>query len=85
MEGNRLILNDGTVIENGRAGKADKILWLWLPGWTMAQAAEIFFDPAKTGKIIFQYGEMEDVFTNYTNCTSLMMDSGEIAVSLERR
>ena len=85
MTGIRLILNDGTIIENGTAGVSEKILWLWIPGYTMAQAAEIFFDQSKTEKIIFQYGQMEDVFRNYTNCTSLMMDSAEVAVCLERR
>lgn len=82
MEGLRLILNDGTVIENGRAGLADGYLWLWLPGWTMAQAAAKAFDPSVMGKIIFQYGEMEDVHAGYTVCINLMQESTEVAVCM---
>ena len=39
MEGRRLILSDGTVIEDGQAGLADGNLWLYLPGYTMQDAA----------------------------------------------
>lgn len=77
MEGRRLILNDGTIIEDGNAGCADGFLWLWLPdGYTMSQAAGLFFDASKTSKIVFQYGEMEDEYDGYTVCINMNMDTG---------
>ena len=80
--GVRLILNDGTVIEEGRAGLADGFLWLRLPEFTMQEAAEIAFDPQKTARIEFQYGGMEDVFEGYTVCTNIMVDDGRISVCM---
>ena len=74
MEGQRLILKDGTIIENGRAGYAEGFLWLWLPGYTMQQAAALAFDATKTARIVFQYGEMEDVYEGFTNCVNIMSD-----------
>ena len=84
-EGRRLILKDGTVIENGEAGYSNGTLCCFIPGWTLPQAAAVFFDPAKTKKIIFQYGEMEDVYTGYTECVNLMIDTdGLVTVCMEK-
>ena len=82
--GHRLILADGTEIENGRAGYADGYLWLWMPGYTMAEAAAVAFNPLKTGRIVYQYGEMEDEYEHFTNCTTLMVQENEIAVCLKK-
>ena len=82
MEGIRLILGNGTVIENGRAGYASGFLWLHLPGWTMQQAAAAAFDPSAFGNITFQYGEMEDTYTGFTVCTNIMQDEDEITVCM---
>lgn len=83
--GRRLILMDGTEIENGHAGTAGSILWLWLPAWTMAQAAEAMIGhPEKTGHIVAEYGEMSDEYEGYTNCTRLTAEDGEICVGLTR-
>lgn len=85
MEGQRLILMDGTIIEDGTAGLSSGFLWCWFTGYTLQQAAAVFFDSAKTGKIEFQYGEMTDTFEDYTDCTSLMIDTdGKISVCLTR-
>lgn len=78
----RLILNDGTIIENGRAGYAIGFLWLRLPGYTMQEAAEIAFNPAKTKRIIFQYGQMEDVHEGFTSCTCINNEDSMISVCL---
>ena len=81
--GQRLVLNDGTVIESGSAGYADGSLWLYIGGFTMADAAEIFLDPSKTGKIIFRYGEMEDAYTGYTVCKAMIIDAdGSMSVRM---
>lgn len=78
MDGRRLILMDGTTIENGTAGYADAHLWCRVSGFTMPQAAQIFLDPAKTGRITFEYGEMSDVYDGFTNCTSIFIDADGI-------
>ena len=81
MTGRRLVLNDGTQIENGEAGYADGFLWLFIPGYTIQQGI-VFFDPEKTSKIIYQYGEMEDTYTGFTNCRTLMIQEGRLAVQM---
>ena len=82
-EGQRLILMDGTIIEDGRCGYADAHLWCWITGYTMQQAAAIFFDPGKTGKIVYEYGEMSKEYNGFTTCTNLFIDSdGQISVCL---
>ena len=85
MEGIRLILNDGTIIENGRAGYAEGCLWCYLIGYTMQQAAMLFLDDSKTARIVFQYGEMEDEYEGYTNCVNIHIDmDGKVSVCMTR-
>lgn len=80
-----LIMNDETVIENGRAGYADGHLWLWFPGFTIQNAAAIAFDPEKTSRIVFHYGEkLEDVYEGFTNCVRIMAEENEIAVCMTK-
>lgn len=74
MEGQRLILNDGTTIEDGMAGYSEGCLWLRLPGYTMQQAALIVFDPTKTSRITFQYGDFEDVYVDFTDCVNISVN-----------
>jgi hypothetical protein len=76
---------DGTTIENGSCGYAGGKVWCWVKGFTMPQAAAIFFDPQKTGKIVFEYGQMSDTFEGYTNCINLFIDTdGQISACLIR-
>lgn len=83
--GQRLIFLDGTIIEGGSCGYADAKLWCWVKGFTMPEAAQIFFDPAKTGKIIFEYGEMSNEYDGFTNCINLFIDNdGQISACLTR-
>ena len=84
MTGRRLILADQTTIENGEAGYAQGFLWLYLPGYTIAEAALTFTDPEKTDVILFQYGEMEDVYTGFTVCTRLAADDDGISVCMTK-
>lgn len=83
-EGQRLILMDGTTIEDGRCGYAEAHLWCWVPGYTMMQAAMTFLDNSKTGAIAYEYGEMQDEYTGFTSCISITQDKNEIAVCLMR-
>lgn len=85
MTGQRLILNDGTTIENGRAGYSQGFLWCHFKDFTMQQAAAIFLDEEKTSKIVFQYGEMQDEYNGFTSCIRLLIDvDGLVSVCMER-
>lgn len=81
MEGHRLILNDGSEIENGQAGLANGALWLWIPGkfWDVADMAR---NAEKMQIITFQFGEMQEEYEGYTICTGIMSNSDVIAVSM---
>ena len=83
--GQRLILNDGTVIENGRAGYSQGTLVCFVTGYTMPQAAMLFFDPTKTARIVFQYGEMETTHEGFTNCVNIGIDvDGRVSVCMTK-
>lgn len=87
MNGRRLILNDGTVIEGGEAGLSSSgNLWLWFTGYTMMQAAMMFFDPEKTEKITFyRTEEASDDYEGYTNCTNISIEkNGRLSICLKR-
>ena len=84
MDGRKIILNDGTEIP-GECGYSQGFLWCWFTGYTMQQAAYLFFDPSKTSRITFVYGEMQDVYEGYTNCFNLGIDvDGKVSVGLTR-
>ena len=85
MNGRKLILNDGTVIEDGTCGQADGVLWCYLPDGDIRQAFALFSDPEKTARIRFIYGEMEDVYEGYTDLTAIAAgQDGEIRVQLRK-
>ena len=85
MEGQRLILNDGTIIEDGSAGYADEFLWLYLQGYSMTQAAFLFLNADKTWKIVYQYGDMEKTYEGFTVCTYIQMDDeNTLSVCMKR-
>ncbi len=81
--GVRLIMADDTVIENGRAGETEGRLWCIFPG-TMMDAFGIFFNPAKTSVIRFQYGDMEESWEGYTNCTNIFTMDNEAHVCMRK-
>ena len=77
-----LLLNDGTVINEGRAGLSDGFLWLWLPGWTMRRVAEKVEEGAMS-RIVWKTSEDdEEVYTGYTVCMHMEQENGRIAVCL---
>jgi hypothetical protein len=85
MDGRRIILNDGTILEGGEAGYSQGFLWVWFTGYTLQQTALMFFDPAKTSKIVFQYGDMESVYEGFTTVTNLGIDVDQrVSVCLTR-
>lgn len=85
MEGRRLILNDYTVIEDGQAGYSQGSLWLYFTGYTMIEIAQMFCDSSKTELIVFQYGDMQDRYENFTVCTNMNIDiDGNASVCMKR-
>lgn len=74
MTGRRLILADGTKLEEAEAGYASGNLWCWIPNCSMATAFGLFTNPNRTRKIIFQYGEMQDEYNGFTTCTNVSVD-----------
>ena len=83
MEGRQIVLNDGTVIPNGEAGYSEGFLWCWFAGYTIQQAASLFFDANKTSRIVFQYGDMSDTYEGFTVCVNLGVNAdGQVSVCL---
>lgn len=82
MDGQRITLYDGTIIDGGSAGLSSGFLWLYLPGFTIQQAAAIALDPNKIQSIVFEYGEMTDTYTGYTVCTNISESDGQASVCL---
>lgn len=82
----QVILNDGTVIEGGEAGLSSMgNLWIWVPGYTMPQAAMMFLDPEKTGRIIFRHESTDEVFEGYINCTFISVEeTGKIRICMQK-
>ena len=81
----KLILNDGTEIDNGLAGYSQGVLWCHMTGYTMQQAALLFFDPEKTERITFEYGADQVVYEGFTNCFNINIDiDGVVYAGLKR-
>ena len=81
----RLVLNDGTIIEGGKAGYSEGFLWLYFTGYTLQQAAIIAFDGSKMSHIVFEYGEMSKTYDGFTVCINLNIDiDGNISVCMKR-
>lgn len=85
MTGRRLILNDGTILENCEAGLTPTSLWLYLKGVPIQEATFTFYDDSKTAKIVFQYGEMQDVYEGYTDCSIIKENEvGDVSVCMKK-
>ena len=81
----RLVMADGTVIEEGRAGYNSGTLWCWFTGYDLPEAGAIFFDPAKTERIVYEYGKMSDVYEGYTTVIAMNIDvDGIVSVGLTK-
>lgn len=80
-----LVLNDGTVIENGQAWNPIDELRCFFDGYTMQEAASMFLDPTKTERITAQGDGTQEVFEGFTVCVSIEMDAqGFIHVGLKK-
>lgn len=83
--GRFLKMADGSELGNCEAGYSQGFLWCFLIGYTLQQAAGIFFDTAKTSLIEFHYGEMTDTYEGFTDCINLGIDvDGKVSVCLKK-
>ena len=83
-----LILNNGTEYESPWCGVAQGILTATISGDnTVAGIAVAFADPSATSRIVFRYGENEDVFEGFTRLLSVNTDvwgENTITISLAK-
>ena len=83
-EGFRIILADGTTIEDARASLADGFFWMYIPGITIQEATEFAFDPEKMSKIRYQHGQAEEEYDGYITPYHLMTNPSEISVCMTK-
>lgn len=67
----RLILADGTVLENSRCGFADGTLWCWISGLTMADCFSIFSNPDNVRTITRLYQTVGYRYTGFINIDTI--------------
>ena len=80
-----LTLNNGTVIDGGYAGYSQGRLWCYFAGYTIQEAAALFFDPAKTSHIVYQYGSHTEEYDGFTECVLVSIDvDGKCSISLAK-
>lgn len=84
--GRRVILADGTTYEGAECGLAGGFLWIYIhEDLNLQDVATVFFNPGKTARILFEYGEMASSYDDMTQVTHLMKQSdGEIAICLTK-
>lgn len=62
----RLILADGTVLENSECGYYEHELHCWIKDRTMAEVFELFSDPNKTAFISYTYRDYTQIYRGFT-------------------
>ena len=78
LEGQKLILADGTEFENSSCGFSEKRLWCYVNNYTSESAVLMaFMDKEKTSTITFQYGSHSDVYEGFTELRGFFIDEDE--------
>ncbi len=82
----KLILNDGTELNNSYAAETIDYLFLYINnGMSMLQIMMLMANPEKIGRIIYAAGNNETQYTDYTTVSSITAEhGGMISVSLRR-
>lgn len=78
----KLVLNDGTVFEDGECGYAEHTLWCYVKNCTMAEAFAVFSDPNKTQEIKFIYGTKEVTYVGFTEMNLIKVSEFTIDIRL---
>lgn len=82
--GRRIILKDKTVYENGECGYAEGSLWCYVPGVTAADVLPKFLKPSATKRIVFEYGEMSDVYEDYTVLSTVLTEPNQVSICMKK-
>lgn len=82
----KLILNDGTELNNSYAAETIDYLFLYINnGMSMLQIMMLMANPEKICRIIYAAGDNETQYTDYTTVSSITAEhGGMISVSLRR-
>ena len=84
----RLILHDGTVLNNCECGYYKKNLWCYLKGISFSDAFRYFSDPEAYYSVTFDMGFQPAfferiVYTGFTDMTAIQKEEDRISVRLE--
>ena len=63
---NSIMLADGTVLENSSCGAAEKSLWCWVSGHSMADCFAMFNDSERTNTITVLFNTSGVIYRGYT-------------------
>lgn len=84
MDGHRLVFDDGSAYENGRAGYSGGLLWLWIPNMQFWDGCDLARDANKMRRVTFQYGDMEETYEGFTTCTGVLQDATEVSLRMTK-
>ena len=82
----KLILNNGTELENSYAAESIDYLFLYINnGMTMRQVMILMNDPERINRIIYAAGDNRTEYNDYTTVSSITMEyGGMISVRLRK-
>lgn len=79
----KLILADDTVLDVGLVGSYDGgPLYIEVHNKTFVECAQIFSDPAKTARMVYDYVVGQHEYAGYTQLITLNLESGMIKVTM---
>ena len=82
----KLILNDGTELENSYACETLENLFLYIKnGMNMMQVFMLLYDPNKTDRIIYTSGDMTSEYTGFTVVQTIDTGVGGLVCATMRR
>jgi hypothetical protein len=82
----KLILNDGTILDPAHAIEAGGVLWVYLDcEITLAEAFELLNDPGKTSKIVTDEFGVVNTYTGYSDMFCIRReDDGQVNAGLKK-
>lgn len=84
MEGRRVVMADGTELIDAEIGYAYGHIWCYLQNITLPMAYDLFSNPQKTGTLIFDYGDMRDVYEGFTQVNTIKISEDGVDVRMDK-
>lgn len=84
MEGRRVVMADGTELLDAEIGYTDKHIWCFLKHITFFEAYDLFSNPLKTQTLIFDYGDMQDVYEGFTELDTIKKTEDGVNVRMNK-